>query len=103
MKWEGPLFGSEKLMRFEDQSYCEKFLGLLSSVLAIEVASLDGDTEESQIKRIAGQITDKELQNTVVSSYFTLEDNRIQAQDLIDLHLGTATEEERWEAEDFKN
>ena len=100
----GPVVpGSEKLVtRFEDQSYYEKFLGLLSSVLAIEVASLDGDTEESQIKRIAGQVNDKELQNTVVSVLISLlEDNRIQAQDLIDLHLGMATEEEQWEAEDF--
>ena len=100
----GPVVpGSEKLVqRFEDQSYYEKFLGLLSSVLAIEIASLDGDTEESQIKRIAGQIIDKELQNTVVSVLISLlEDNRVQAQDLIDLHLGTAAEEEQWAGEDF--
>tara|TARA_B100000963_G_scaffold308782_1_gene284402 strand:- start:967 stop:3540 length:2574 start_codon:yes stop_codon:yes gene_type:complete len=100
----GPVVpGSEKLVqRFEDQSYYEKFLGLLSSVLAIEIASLDGDTEESQIKRIAGQIIDKELQNTVVSVLISLlEDNRVQAQDLIDLHLGAAAEEEQWAGEDF--
>ena len=81
-----------------------KIFGFTCPVLAIEVASLDGDTEESQIKRIAGQVNDKELQNTAVSVLISLlEDNRIQAQDLIDLHLGMATEEEQWEAETFKN
>ena len=64
-------------------------MGLLSSVLAIEVASLDGDTEESHIKRIAGQVNDKELQNTAVSVLISLlKINRIQAQDLIDYTWG---------------
>ena len=51
---------------------------------------------------LAAQVADQKLQNTIVSVLVALlQDNRIQAQDLIDLHLGRAIEQENWDEKDF--
>lgn len=95
--------GTEKLVhRFEDHNYYTKFLQLLPPLVAIEIAAFDGDSEESELKRTAAKIEDFELQRTVVSVLIALlQDNRIQAQDLIDLHLGQAVEQEDWDESDI--
>ena len=95
--------GTQKLVkRFDNKEYYTKFLELLPPLSAIEIASFDGDVEESEIRRAAAQVADQKLQNTIVSVLVALlQDNRIQAQDLIDLHLGRAIEQENWDEKDF--
>ena len=95
--------GSDKLYeRFEDPKYSDLFLEMLSSKMAIKVANLDGNSEKSQIKNIASEVADKELRNTVISILVALlEDDKYQAQNLIDLYNGAAKAEDGWGANDF--
>jgi len=95
--------GTQKLVnRFENSNYYSKFLELLPPLVAIEIAAFDGNTEESEIKRAAAQISDQKLQVVVVSVLISLlQDNRIEAQDLVDLYLGEAVEQEDWNEEDI--
>ena len=95
--------GSDKLYeRFENPKYSDLFLELLSSKLAIKVAKLDGNSEKSYIKNITSEIIEDALRGTVTSVLVALlEDDKIQAQNLIDLHNGEAKAAEDWDPEDF--
>lgn len=97
--------GSDKLYeRFEEAKYSDVFLELLSGRMAINVSQLDGNSEKSHIKSITGEISDNELRVTVTSVLFALlEDDKSQAQNLIDLFNGDAKSEEEWESKDYIN
>lgn len=95
--------GSDKLYeRFEDPSYADVFLEMLSGKLALKVSQLDGNSEKSHIKNVTGEIPDETLRSTVTSVLTALlEDDKSQAQNLIDLYNGDAKSEEEWEPEDY--
>jgi len=97
--------GSDKLYeRFEDAKYSDIFLELLSGKVAIKVAQLDGNSEKSHIKNVTSEISDDQLRVTVTSVLFALlEDDKRQAQNLIDLFNGDAKPEEDWEPKDYIN
>jgi superfamily I DNA/RNA helicase len=95
--------GSDKLYeRFEDPSYADIFLEMLSGKIALKVSQLDGNSEKSHIKNITAEIPDEKLRSTVTSVLIALlEDDKSQAQNLIDLYNGDAKSEEEWEPEDY--
>ena len=95
--------GSDKLYeRFEDPKYSDLFLEILSSKIAIKVSNLDGNSEKSYIKNIASGVIDEELRNIVISVLIALlEDDKAQAQNLIDLYNGVAQAEDDWGPDDF--
>ena len=97
--------GNDKLYkRFEDAKYSDIFLELLSGKVAIQVAHLNGNSEKSYIKNITSEISDDQLRVTVTSILFALlEDDKSQAQNLIDLFNGEAKSEEEWAPEDYIN
>lgn len=95
--------GSDKLYeRFEDPSYADVFLEMLSGKIALRVSQLDGNSEKSQIKNITSEIPDEKLRSTVTSVLIALlEDDKSQAQNLIDLYNGDAKSEDEWGPEDY--
>ena len=95
--------GSDKLYeRFEDLNYADVFLEMLSGKIALKVSQLDGNSEKSHIKNITAEIPDEKLRSTVTSVLIALlEDDKSQAQNLIDLYNGDAKSEEEWEPEDY--
>jgi superfamily I DNA/RNA helicase len=95
--------GSDKLYeRFEDPSYADVFLEMLSGKIALKVSQLDGNSEKSHIKNITGEIPDEKLRSSVTSVLIALlEDDKSQAQNLIDLYNGDAKSEDEWEPEDY--
>ena len=97
--------GNTKLIdRFEDRSYYSTFLSLLPTLPAVQIATMDGGTLVSEIKKCATQITDPDLADCAVGVLIALlEDDKIQAQDLVDLHVGSATGEQDWSEDDFVN
>ena len=95
--------GSDKLYeRFEDPSYADVFLEMLSGKIALKVSQLDGNSEKSHIKNVTGEIPDETLRSTVTYVLTALlEDDKSQAQNLIDLYKGDAKSEDEWEPEDY--
>jgi len=95
--------GSDKLYeRFEDPSYADVFLEMLSGRIAIRVSQLDGNSEKSQIKNITSEIPNEKLRSTVTSVLITLlEDDKTQAENLIDLYNGDAKSEDEWGPDDY--
>ena len=95
--------GSDKLYkRFEDPSYEDVFLEMLSVKMVLTVSQLDGNSEKSLIKNITSEMPDEKLRSTVTSVLIALlEDDKSQAQNLIDLHNGDAKSEDEWGPDDF--
>ena len=95
--------GSDKLYeRFEDPSYADVFLEMLSGKIALKVSQLDGNSEKSHIQNITSEIPDEKLRSSVTSVLIALlEDDKSQAQNLIDLYNGDAKSEDEWEPEDY--
>ena len=95
--------GQTKLIdRFEDGNYYSRFLGLLPPLSAVQIAAMDGDTEVSMIKHCTGQIVDPDLAACAACVLIALlEDDKIQAQDLIDLYEGSAADEQDWSEDDY--
>jgi hypothetical protein len=78
------------------------FLEMLSGKIALRVSQLDGNSEKSQIKNITGEIPDEKLRSTVTSVLIRLlEDDKSQAQNLIDLYNGDAKSEDEWGPDDY--
>jgi superfamily I DNA/RNA helicase len=95
--------GSQKLVeRLEKPLYYARFLELLPSIVAIQIAAFDGHIDESHIKSTAAQILDHDLKNTVIAVLIALlQDKQVEAHDLIDCHLGAAVESDNWNPADY--
>ena len=95
--------GNDKLYeRFEDPSYSDVFVEMVSSRIALKLSQLDGNSEKSHIKNITSEITDNHLRSTVTAVLIALlEDDKSEAQNLIDLYKGDAQSEEEWGPDDY--
>ena len=95
--------GQTKLIdRFDDRNYYNSFLSLLPPLPAVQIAMMDGDTPVSEIKQGTGQIPDPDLAACAAGILIALlEDDKIQAQDLVDLYEGRATSEQDWSEDDY--
>jgi len=95
--------GDQSLIeRFEDKKYYNKFLDLLPSRVALKIDKFNGNVSHAEITDLVSDIEDNRQSSCIQDVLISLiEDNKIQAQDRIDLYLGDAHQAENWSEKDY--
>ena len=86
--------GNQKLIdRFELTSDKNQFLELLPTLIAVNISQIDCNVSILEVQESTNGIEDEKLKNTIANILVALlEDDKVQAKDLLDLHLNKADE-----------
>ena len=95
--------GKQKLLdRFDDKSYYLKFISLLPPLAVLSIVKFDGDVSPQDLSNLNSLIENTKLAICIQDVLHSLiEDNKICAQDRIDLHLGLAIRDSEWSDQDY--